>query len=215
MYQNTPAPMEIAIRKVKAGQQDAFVEARARFIHALKEQDGIERDWEFKSFFTMPEPDDSDVFVGMTRYASMDAVSRISEKLMSSDAAQNFFATFDMKAFVLVNAADGKPFQLEAFITRPEQVLEVAVRSPKEGMEDQFQPLRDAFFAQIAAQPGYIMDREFVDLQSGANVALIAWDSLVNFQNALTVLSNKAEMGAFFDILNVPAYQAVQLTSNA
>lgn len=215
MSQNTQAPMEIAIRKVKAGQEDAFVEARAAFIRALKEEDGVERDWEFKSFFTMPEADDTDVFVGMTRYASMDAVSQISERLLGSEAAQKFFATFDMKAFVLVNAADGERFQLEAVITRPEQVLEVAVRSPKEGLDDQFQPLRDAFFAQVAAQPGYIMDKEFIDLQSGAHVVLIAWDSLADFQNALGVLSNTAEMDAFFGTLDVQAYQALQLATNA
>lgn len=204
------APMEIAIRQVKAGQEDAFVQARAAFIRALKAQDGVERDWEFRSFFTMPTPDETDVFVGMTRYASMDDVARISENLLGSEEAQRFFSTFDMKAFVLVQPADGGPFRLEEVINRPGQVLEVAVRRPKAGLEDEFPPRREAFFAQVAAQPGHIMNREFIDLQTGANVVLIAWDSLADFQNGLNALSTAPEMGAFFDILDVQAYQALQ-----
>lgn len=206
--------MEIAIRQVKAGQDEAFVTARADLIRELKAQDGVEQDWEFQSFFTMPEPNETDVFVGMTRYASLDVVTKISEKLMGTDAAQTFFGTFDMQAFVLVQPVDGSAFKLEEVINQPGQVLEVAVRTPKAGMEEQFQPLRDAFFAQVAAQPGYMMDKEFVDLQSGANVVLIAWETLEDFQNALGVLSEQPEMGAFFSILDVQAYQALQLTTN-
>jgi len=206
--------MEIAIRKVKKGQDNAFVEARSNFIKALKTQSGVEKDWEFKSFFTMPEPDDTDVFVGMTRYESPEAMGKISEKLLSSPEAQNFFATFDMRAFVVVKPADGGPFKLEDIITSPNQVLEVAVRQPKAGMETQFQSARDAFFGVVATQPGYLMNREFIDQQSGVNVVLIAWETLGDFQNALGVLSDKEEMGAFFSIIDVQAYQALQLTSN-
>lgn len=206
--------MEIAIRQVKAGQDEAFVTARAALIRELKAQDGVEQDWEFQSFFTMPEPNETDVFVGMTRYASLDVVTQISEKLMGTDAAQAFFGTFDMQAFVLIQPVDGSLFKLEEVINQPGQVLEVAVRTPKVGMEEQFQPLRDAFFAQVAAQPGYIMDKEFIDLQSGANVVLIAWETLEDFQNALGVLSAQPEMGAFFNILDVQAYQALQPTTN-
>ncbi len=217
MYENdhTIFPvMEIAIRQVKAGQEEAFVTARAAFIRELKAQDGVERDWEFQSFFTMPEPNATDVFVGMTRYASLDVVTQISEKLMNTEGAQNFFGTFDMQAFVLVQPADGTLFKLEDVINQPGQVLEVAARTPKAGMEEQFQPLRNAFFAQVAAQPGYIMDKEFIDLQSGANVVLIAWETVEDFQNALGVLPAQPEMGAFFDALDVQAYQALTLTTN-
>lgn len=207
-------PLEIAIRKVKAGQEDAFVAARANLIGLLKAQDGVEKDWEFQSFFTMPVPDDGDVFVGMTRYDSTGTVKRISDKLMSSPEAGAFFSTFDMKAFVLVTPADERPFQLENIIQHAGQVLEVAVRTPKAGMEDQFQSLRDAFFGKAAEQPGYIMDREFIDLQSGANVVLIAWESQEAFQNALGILQTQPEMGAFFGAIDAQAYQAMTLTSN-
>lgn len=214
MTQKQQAPMEIAIRKVKAGQEDAFVAARANFIRLLKAQDGVEKDWEFKSFFTMPELDDSDVFVGMTRYNSMETVGRLSEKLMGSPEAAAFFGTFDMKAFVLVTPADGQSFKLEDVIQHEGQVLEVAVRTPKAGMEGQFQALRDGFFGKAAEQPGYIMDREFIDAQSGANVVLIAWESQEAFTNALGVLQTQPEMGAFFSAIDAQAYQAMTLTTN-
>lgn len=205
--------MEIAIRKVKAGQDAEFAAARSALIARLKEQPGVEKDWEFKSFFTMPGTDDTDVFVGMTRYENVDAVSRISEELMSSDEAQNFFGTFDMKAFVLVKPADGRGFVLEQYLQSPEHVLEVAVRTPTVS-EEEFQSGRDAFFAAAAEQPGHIMDREFVDLQSGARVVLILWESVEAFQNALGVLQGRPEMGVFFGMIDVQAYQAVQLVSS-
>jgi heme-degrading monooxygenase HmoA len=206
--------MEIAIRQVKEGQEEAFFAARAAFIEVLTSQEGIEQDWEFQSFFTMPMPNETPVYVGMTCYESLEAVAAISDNLMGTDAAQNFFGTFDMQAFVLVQAADGSAFNLEDVITEPGQVLEVAVRAPQAGTEDQFDSLRQGFFDQVAAQPGYIMDKEFIDLQSGANVVLIAWESLEDFQAALGVLSQQPAMGAFFEILDVQAYQALQLTTN-
>lgn len=211
---STSKPLEIAIRKVKAGQEEAFSQARAAFINELKKQEGVERDWEFKSFFTMPDEDDTDVFVGMTRYASMDTVSQISGALMETDLAQAFFATFDMKAFVLVNPSDSGSFHLEKIINSPEQVLEVAVRTPKEGRESQFNHLRKEFFDLVAARPGYIMDKEFIDVQTGARIVLIAWENQEAFQNALGVLSTKEEMGAFFGAIDASAYQAMKPIDN-
>ncbi|MEZ4727062.1 MAG: hypothetical protein R3E79_08015 [Caldilineaceae bacterium] len=46
----------------------------------------------------------------MTRYASLEVVTQISEKLMGTDAAQTFFGTFDMQAFVLIQPVDGSLF---------------------------------------------------------------------------------------------------------
>jgi heme-degrading monooxygenase HmoA len=207
------AVMEIAIRKVKTGKDAEFRQARSAFIARLKAQQGIEKDWEFQSFFTMPEPDDTDVFVGMTRYESVEAASGIAEQLMSSEEAQSFFGTFDMRAFVMVKPVDGGDFKLEEHIQTPDQVLEVAVRSSNAG-EDAFWSARDAFFAAVAEQPGYIMDREFVDLQTQVRVVLIAWESKHAFLAALNALQTRLEMKAFFSILDVQAYQAVQPVAN-
>jgi hypothetical protein len=204
---------EIAIRKVKAGQDEAFKAARRALIQKLKAQAGVEKDWEFQSFFTMPEPDDTDVFVGMTRYDSVETVQRISGELMQSPEAAAFFATFDMKAFVLVQPADGGDFQMEDYV-QPGHVLEVAVRVPKEGQEGEFDHLRKGFFDQVAQQPGYLFDREFVDLQSGDKVVLIGWESQSDFVSALETLQTQPEMGAFFSAIEAKAYQALTFSTN-
>jgi len=104
---------EIAVRKVKAGKDKEFVKARETFIAELKKQGGAETDREFKSFFSMPQPDDTDVFIGMTRWESMEAFAKAGEKLMPTSAAQNFFSTFDMKAYVQVVPVKGD-FDLDA-----------------------------------------------------------------------------------------------------
>lgn len=205
--------MEIAIRKVKAGQDAEFAAARSAFIARLKAQPAAEKDWEFKSFFTMPGTDDTDVFVGMTRYTSIEGAAGIADKLMTSTEAQEFFSTFDMKALVMVQPADGGEFQLESYINAPGQVLEVAVRTPTVS-EEAFRSGRNAFFTAVAEQPGHIMDREFIDLQTQARVVLIAWESVEAFQNAVGVLQGRPEMDAFFGMIDVQAYQAVQPVSS-
>lgn len=205
--------MEIAIRKVKKGQDAAFYDARTAFISKLKEQNGIEKDWEFKSFFTMPEPDDTEVFVGMTRYESPEAMQAIAANLMQSPEAGQFFSTFDMKAFVAVQPADGSDFKLEDHI-KEGNVLEVAVRTVKEGSEGEFADKRKGFFDMIEQQEGYLFDQEFTDLQTGAKVVLIGWKSIEDFQKGAGFLQTQPQMGAFFGILDVKAYQALVLSSN-
>lgn len=205
--------MEIAIRKVKEGQYDGFATARTAFISKLKAQEGVQKDWEFKSFFTMPQPDDTDVYVGMTRYTSPEAMQRIAGELMQAPEAGQFFGTFDMKAFVAVQPADGGEFRLEDHL-REGSVLEVAVRTVIEGKEDEFDAKRRAFFDLIAQQDGYMFDREFVDLQTGDKVVLIGWASMEDFQKGAGFLQTQPQMGEFFSILDVKAYQALVLSSN-
>lgn len=205
--------IEIAIRKVKKGQDEAFVNARTSFINKLKAQEGIQKDWEFKSFSTMPEPDETDVFVGMTRYESAEAMQNIADNLMQSSEAGQFFGTFDMKAFVAVQPADSSDFKLENHI-KEGNVLEVAVRTVKEGSEGVFEPKRKGFFDLIAQQEGYLFDKEFIDLQTGDKVVLIGWKSMEDFQKGAGFLQTRPQMGELFGILNIKAYQALVLSSN-
>lgn len=204
------AVMEIAIRKVKEGQESAFISARSAFIKLLKSQEGVERDWEFKSFFTLPVPDERDVFVGMTRYQSAQVMQTIAGHILPSPEAGQFFSTFDMKSFVAIQPVNGMEFRLEDHIGQG-QVLEVAVRTVKPGHEGEFENKRKAFFEQIAQQEGYLFDQEFVDLQSGSKVVLIGWQSMDAFQSAAGYLQTQPSMGAFFSILDVVAYQALVL----
>jgi hypothetical protein len=113
-----------------------------------------------------------------------------------------------MLSFVGARTADGGPLRLDALLRGPAPVLEVAVRRLKPGVsEDEFDAKRAAFFGAIAAQPGYLFDRELVT-DDGRRVVLIGWESQDAFMAALPALSTRAEMGAFFGILDVEAYQA-------
>lgn len=204
---------EIAIQAVKPDQTTTYPRARASFLRVLAEQPGVERDWTFESFFTMPAPDETRVIVGLTRWKSMAAFADASARLMPTSAAQSLFSKVEMRAFVQVRTADGEPFRLEDEIEGTRQVLEVAVRRPKAGVtEEQLQAARSGFFDRIAERPGYLFDREFID-DHGNRVVLIGWRSTDDFMAALGVLQTCPEMGAFFALLDVQAYQATRLVS--
>lgn len=57
-------------------------------------------------------------------------------------------------------------------------------------------------------------DKEFIDLQTGDKVVLIGWKSMEDFQKGAGYLQTQPQMGEFFSILNVKAYQALVLSSN-
>ena len=127
---------------------------------------------------------------------------------MQCGASQN---VVDMKAFVQVRTADGQPFALEDHFRGGDNVLEVAVRRPKGGVsEGDYSAARDAFFGKVSEQSGFVFDREFVD-DDGNRVVLIGWDSMASFQGALGALQEQPEMGQFFGLIDVSAYQAAQI----
>ena len=198
---------EIAIQEIKPGMEDAWRDSRAAFLAELDQRDGNEKDWTFPAFFTFPEPGPNPVYVGITRWSELSDFAAASEALMPTEIAADFFQTVDLQAFVQVKPLDGQPFVLEDHINASGQVLEVAVRRPVEGQREAFDTGRDAFFGQVAQQPGYIFDREFVTAD-GWQAVLIGWDDMASFQTALGVLSQGAEMGAFFSVADVMAYQA-------
>lgn len=118
-----------------------------------------------------------------------------------------------MKAFVAAQPADGSDFKLEDHI-KEGNVLEVAVRTVKDGSENDFDIKRKGFFDLIAQQDGYLFDKEFIDLQTRDKVVLIGWKSMEDFQKGAGFLQTQPQMGEFFGILNVKAYQALVLSSN-
>lgn len=198
---------EIAIQEVKNGDVAEWAAARAPLLEGLAQTKGVEEDWTLKAFFTFPEPDPLPVYVGLTRWSSIDDFNAASSAMMSMPQVQEFFGKVNMQAFVQVSPADGKPFILEDHINKTGQVLEVAVRTPKAGQEDNFDAARAGFFGKVAEQPGYIFDREFVTAD-GKKVVMIGWESQEQFMAALGKLSQMPEMGAFFGIIDAAAYQA-------
>jgi hypothetical protein len=198
---------EIAIQEVKPGMDEAWAERRAAFLDLLGARAGNEADWTFPAFFTFPEPGPQPVYIGITRWSSLADFGAAAEALMPTETAQGFFGTVNMQAFVQAAPADGEPFLIEDHIGTPGQVIEAAVRRAPEGQEEAYTVARDAFFARVAEQPGYIFHREFLT-PDGWQAVLIGWDSQAEFQAALGALSGMPEMGSFFGIAEVMAYQA-------
>lgn len=198
---------EIAIQEVKNGDVADWAAARAPLLEGLAQTKGVEEDWTLKAFFTFPEPGPLPVYVGLTRWSSIEDFGAASQAMMAMPVVQSFFEKVNMQAFVQVAPADGQPFILEDYINKPGQVLEVAVRTPKAGHEGDFDAARAGFFGKVAEQDGYIFDREFVTAD-GQRVVMIGWDSQPQFMAALGALSQMPEMGAFFGIIDASAYQA-------
>lgn len=198
---------ELAIQEVKPDMLDQWAERRAAFLELLGEREGNEADWTFRSFFTFPEPGPNPVYVGITRWSRMADFGAAAEALMPTSQAQEFFATVNMQAFVQMSPADGEPFVLEDHINTAGQVIEAAVRRSPEGREAEYAAARDAFFSRVAEQPGYLFHREFIT-EDGWQAVLIGWQDQDSFQAALGNLSQMPEMGAFFGVAEVKAYQA-------
>ncbi len=203
---------EIAIQEVKSEHEATYPEARAAFLRLLAEQPGVERDWTLRSFFTMPEPDRGTVLIGLTRWSSIEAFNRAAATLQGTEAAQAVFSKVNMRAFVQARPVGDAPLLLEEHLTDPDSVLEVAVRRPKEGVsEEDYDAAYDAFFALVDAQPGLRHRRELRD-DAGDRIVLIVWESRAAFTRALGFLQGRREMGDFFSMIDVQAYQAGQLT---
>ncbi len=201
---------EIAIQEVKNGDVADWTAARAPLLDGLAQTPGVEADWTLKAFFTFPEPGPLPVYVGLTRWSSIEAFGAAAQAMMTMPVVQSFFEKVTLQAFVQVAPADGGTFLLEEYINLPGQVLEVAVRTPKAGYEDAFDAARAGFFGRVAEQPGYIFDREFLTAD-GQRVVMIGWESQAEFMSALGALSQMPEMGAFFGIIDASAYQAAIL----
>lgn len=202
---------EIAIQSIKPETADQYPAVRSAFLAELKKQDGVEKDWTLESFFTMPEPDVTNVLVGITRWRSMADFQAASAALGQTPLAGSLFSKVDMRAFVQVYPVRTADFKLEDYITGRDNVLEVAVRTPKEGVSDgDYEAAREAFFGLVRNQPGYLFDQEFTD-DSNARIVLIGWETTEAFQQALGALQTEPAMGTFFSMIDVQAYQAARL----
>jgi len=178
---------EIAVRKIKAGKDEEFIKAREAFIAELKKQDGAETDREFKSFFSIPQPDDTDVFVGMTRWESIEAFAKAGEKLMPTETAQNFFSTFDMKAYVQAVPVKGN-FDIDT-VAKDGQILEIAVRTWQDGKKEEFEKGKLDFVELLTAQDGVVADYEFK----------VLGENLENLSVGMTVYENQEKFNKIAD----------------
>lgn len=209
---------EIAVRQVKEGQLDAFKTARTAFITALKKQAAAQTDREFESFYALPEPDKTPVYIGMTKWKSLEGAGEAGQALMASEQAGAFFSTLDFKAYVMVRPIEGGAFDLATLASQPGQVLELAVRRVKDGMEDQFQKTRKVFVDQLNKMDGVLGSWEF-EVVGGQNtdrltVGMSVYASQEAFQKIAGGLSSNQAAGNYFATFDPVALQYAFSTTN-
>ncbi len=207
---NPDAVYEIAVRMVKDGMKADFETKRATFIDLLTQQEGVSNDREFQSFYALPEPDTREVFVGMTEYATGETAMGIQQNGEVMGAFGAFAQTMDLKAYVFVQPIEGGTFDLGQLALKEGQVLEVAVRRIKEGMEEEFQAARKAFVAKLDQQDGLIQSWEFA-VVSGQDterlaVGMSVYENQEKFQ-AIGAAMNSWPEGAFFGTFDPVALQ--------
>ncbi len=210
--------IEIAVRKVKKSQTETFKSARSAFIAKLTQQVAAKTDREFESFYALPVLDSTPVFIGMTEWESMAGAGKAGEILLSSKEAQAFFSTFDFKAYVMVVPSEGGEFELATLASQPGQVLEIAVRRVKEGMEDEFQSSRKAFVSTLNNMEGVVNSWEF-EVVGGQNterltVGMSVYENQEKFQHIAGMLNNIEEAGKYFSTFEPVALQYATSTTN-
>ncbi|MDX2284928.1 MAG: hypothetical protein NW241_12245 [Bacteroidia bacterium] len=201
--------IEIAVRKVKDGMKEDFIARRTDFITVLKAQDGVSNDREFQSFYSLPEPDQQEVFIGMTQYATGKTVGKMQGKVLSK--FMKFAKTMDLKAYVFVQPAAGGAFDLGTLAAKPGQVLELAVRRVKPGQEDAFQSSRKAFVTWLGGQAGVAGSWEFKVVggkdTEGLTVGMSVYESQEAFQAIAGQVQSLPEAGAYFSTFEPVALQ--------
>lgn len=84
--------LELAVRKVKDGQDAAFQDSRKDFVKWLNTQEGVLGSWEFK---VVGGKDTEGLTVGMSVYESQEAFQAIAAKVQQLPEAGAYFSTFD------------------------------------------------------------------------------------------------------------------------
>jgi hypothetical protein len=207
---------EIAVRQVKEGMKEDFVSRRSAFISELKQQKGVSNDREFQSFYALPEPDEREVFIGMTQYATGKTVGKVQGKVMGKFL--KFAKTMDLKAYVFVQPTEGEDFNLGGLAAAPGQVLELAVRRVKPGQEAAFQSSRKAFVEWLNQQEGVEGSWEFQVVggknTDGLTVGMSVYESQEAFQAIAQKGQSLPEAGAYFSTFDPVALQYAVSTTN-
>jgi hypothetical protein len=209
---------EIAVRKVKPGKDDAFRQRRAEFIQTLKEQPGVGADREFASFLALPEPDETDVFIGMTTYDSLKANAAIQRKPGVVWKFLRFARTMDLKAYVYVDPTEGPPFDLATLAAKPGQVLEIGVRRVEDADQAGFDRTRAPFIELLSAQDGVLDNWEFKVIKGknieGLSVGMTVYESQDAVQAAMDAIMEDPITQAYFATFTPVALQYATSTTS-
>ncbi len=84
--------LELAVRRVKPGQEAAFQSSRKDFVNWLNKQSGVAGSWEFK---VVGGKNIDGLTVGMSVYESQEAFQAIAGKVQALPEAGKYFSTFE------------------------------------------------------------------------------------------------------------------------
>jgi len=207
---------EIAINQAKEGQQQTFLETRAKFVEVLKKEDATINEGKWQPFFTVaPDMDLGRILIGMTHWDSMAGFGEAAAKLMPQQVAIDYFASFNPLACALLEPVDGNAFDMES-IKKEGAVVEFAIR--KGTTADAFGAKRDAFFDSLNNYDGFQFDREFKvhklneqgipSLAEHTQAVVIVWESTEKFQAAAQPIFGTTEYQEFGANLEVESYFA-------
>jgi hypothetical protein len=207
---------EIAVRSVKPGRSEAFRTRRRQFIDVLTTQAGVGTDREFQSFQALPEPDPTEVFIGMTTYDGLAANARVQRNPRLLWRFMSFARTMDLKAYVYVEPTEGPAFDLAALAAEPGQVLELAVRRVADPAA--FNAARKDFLARLDEQPGVLGSWEFRVVKGrktdGLTVGMTVYESQDALQTVFGALMPEPVTQAYFATFEPVAVQyAVPVSS--
>jgi hypothetical protein len=202
---------EIAVRQVKDGMKADFEAARTNFIDILTQQKGVSNDREFSSFFALPEPDKTEVFIGMTEYSSYRTPGQVQSKMSVVSKFMKFKKTMDLKAYVFVQPTEGRNFDLASLAAKPGQVLELAVRKVKAGQDAAFETSRKDFVSWLNKQEGVVGSWEFKVVggadTEGLTVGMSVYESQEAFQAIAGKVQQLPEAGKYFSTFDPVALQ--------
>lgn len=209
---------EIAIRLVKDGMKEEFIEARSNFISVLKEQNGVLADREFESFYALPTPDEREVFIGMTNYENYKTVGKVQGKMGVVSKFLKFKKTMDLKAYVFVQQTEGPTFNLETVASGDGEIIEIGVRRVKKGMENEFNQYRKQFVDLLSSYDGVKESYEF-KVVGGEDidrltVGMTVYESKDAFMKLAEPIMKEQVTQQYFGTFEVVASQFAFSTSN-
>jgi hypothetical protein len=219
LVEKTEQPVtEIAIRVVKDGMNDEFKETRRNFITVLKEQEGVLADREFQSFYALPNPDEREVFIGMTDYKTYKTVGKVQGKMGVVSKFLKFKKTMDLKAYVFVQQTEGPKFNLKTLAAGKGEILEIGVRRVKPGMEKAFNDYRKKFVDLLSSYEGVKESYEFKvvggkDIE-GLTVGMTVYESKEAFMKLAEPIMKEEITQKYFSTFEVVASQFSFSTSN-
>jgi len=211
---------EIAINQAKEGQEQAFLDTRAKFVEVLGKEEATLNEGKWQPFFTVvPDLRLDNILVGMTHWNSLEGFGEAASRLMPQQVAIDYFSSFNSLAYALLETIDGEPFDFET-IKKKGLVVEFAIRKGK--TTNAFGEKREAFFNTLNTYDGYKFAREFKvhklneqgipSLAENTQAVIIVWEDAAKFQAAATPIFGTKEYQEFAESLEVETYFATSPT---